>query len=90
MGAILRHWAHFGIQETVTCPDHAPLIEAFVEADRVWLACPANLEGDPLNQSALQARASRIAAANRLYEHRLSCSLCKTSYIKNKRDVDPA
>jgi hypothetical protein len=68
----------------VTCPDQTRLSETFEEANRAWLACQAGSDEAALNE----ALASRNAAANRLYEHRSSCAVCKSSYIKERRAQD--
>jgi hypothetical protein len=52
------------------------------EADRAWLACRTSLEGDGLRRAELDALAARNAAANRLYDHRMSCPLCRLPLSK--------
>jgi hypothetical protein len=65
----------------VTCTEQTRLSDNLDEAERVLLA-----RQESSDEAALpQALASRNAAANRLFEHRSSCPLCKTSYIKERR-----
>jgi hypothetical protein len=68
------------------CPDQIRLAEDFNAADRAWLACrkkPVDLRDEEeiyrLGQVRLDALRSRNAAAKQLYEHRVSCPICKNS-----------
>jgi hypothetical protein len=65
----------------VTCPEQSRLSLNVDEAERALLARQEGSDEVALNQ----ALASRNAAANRLYEHRSSCPLCKTAFIKERR-----
>jgi hypothetical protein len=74
------------------CPDQIRLTEDFEEADHAWSACrdnePIDLRDNAeiyrLSQTGRDLLALRNAAAGRLYEHRIGCPICKSTYVKNK------